>query len=95
MDIEPRGQVRCRAVGALRVWRPLPDSGGWVRVKGPEYKLIGVHRSVQPIKNLCVARTCDNLGRRSRRRAKPGGGVAVVDNRRARACAIRSAIARV
>ena len=51
--------------------------------------------SQQPIANLSAIGTCDDRTRRSRRRAMPSAEVAVVDNRRACACAIRPTIERV
>jgi hypothetical protein len=56
---------------------------------------MGVQRSYQPIKNLRVVRASDSRGGCSGRRAVPGTGIAVVDDRRARAPAIRSSIARM
>ena len=43
---------------------------------------------LQPVANPSVIGTCDGRARRSRRRAVPGAGIAVVDDRRASACAI-------
>src|SRR6266702_5409856 len=63
--------------------------------QSPEYKLVGVQRSWPPVENLRVIRTADGRGGRSRRRAVPGAGVAVDEDRRVHAYAIRTAIARV
>ena len=104
MDVNcevPRGQEQRRSgvVEALHVgWHSLStvEVGGLgLGEPSAEYKLIGIHRSAQPIENPCVTRTCESLCGWSNRRARLGVGVAVVDNRRARAGAIRSAIARV
>jgi hypothetical protein len=65
--------------------------------QSPKYKLLGVKRSYQPVKDLRVVSTCNCRRRCSCRRALPSTGVSVVDDRRVRplASTIRSAIARV